>query len=132
MTLTKAAIVLLVEDNPGDVMLIRQGLSDSKQPIRLLTAMDGEQAIGMLSDPEFRPALVILDLYIPRISSRTVLQHFRERGVPVIIFTSTNNEMEKIRALEHGANDFISKPTDLVAFGNIVRQMVEKWAADTA
>ena len=127
MTLTKPAIVLLVEDNPGDVMLIRQGLRDSEQPIRLLTAMDGEQAVGMLADPEFRPALVILDLYIPRVSSRTVLQRYRERGVPVIIFTSTSNEMEKQHALDHGALDFVSKPTDLPAFGVTVRRMVEKW-----
>lgn len=89
--LAKYAIVLLVEDNPGDVMLIRQGLRESKPPVRLLTAMDGEQAIGMLADPEFRPALVILDLYIPRVSSRTVLQRYGERGVPVVIFTSTSN-----------------------------------------
>lgn len=81
----------------------------------------------MLMDPEFRPALVILDLYIPRVSSRTVLQRYRERGVPVIIFTSTTNEMEKLHALEHGALDFISKPTDLPTFGNTVRQMVDKW-----
>jgi CheY-like chemotaxis protein len=126
--LTKYGIVLLVEDNPGDVMLIRQVLRESKQPVRLLTAMDGEQAIGMLSDPEFRPALVILDLYIPRVSSRTVLQRYRERGVPVVIFTSASNEMEKLHALEHGAVDFISKPKDLPAFGDTIRRMVEKWA----
>ena len=87
-------------------MLIRQGLRESQQPIRLLTAMDGEQAIGMLSDPDFRPALVILDLYISRVSSRTVLQRYRERGVPVIIFTSTSNEMEKKHALDHGGSRF--------------------------
>lgn len=131
MTTTKPTIILLVEDNPGDVMLIRQGLRESKRPVKLLTAMDGEQAIGMLSDSEFRPALVILDLYIPRVSSRTVLQRYRERDVPVIIFTSASSEMEKRRALEHGALDFIAKPTEPQAFGQAVRRMVEKWAKAT-
>ena len=110
-------------------MLIRQGLREFQEPIKLLTAMDGEQAIGMLSDPEFRPSLVILDLYIPRVSARTVLQRYRDRGVPVIIFTSAANEMEKHHALEHGATDFISKPSDLTTFGYVVRQMVDKWVS---
>ena len=80
----------------------------------------------MLADPEFRPALVILDLYIPRVSARTVLQRYRERGVPVVVFTSSANEMENYHALEHGAADFVSKPTDLGAFGEAVRRMVER------
>ena len=121
------ATVLLVEDNPGDVMLVRQGLREAKQPIQLVTALDGEQAVGMLQDPTFCPSLVILDLYIPRVSARTVLQRYRDRGSPVVIFTSASNEMEEQRALEHGAVAFISKPSDLTTFGEVVARMVEKW-----
>ena len=58
--------------------------------------------------------LVILDLYIPRVSSRTVLQRYRERGVPVVVFTCGANELEKCHALEHGA------------FGEAVLRMVER------
>lgn len=48
------SVLLLVDDNSGDVMLIRQTLREAKHPIGVVTAVDGEQAVGMLSDPEFR------------------------------------------------------------------------------
>jgi CheY-like chemotaxis protein len=119
--------VLLVEDNPGDVMLVQRSLPQQGQPVQLLTAMDGNEAVTMLSDPEFRPALVILDLYIPKVSSRTVLQRYHERGILVVIFSSSFNEMEKRHAFDHGAVDYFLKPTDLTAFGHTVQKMLEKW-----
>ena len=127
MRLNATPTILLVEDNPGDVMLVRESLPQYDQPINLLTAMDGKEALTLLSDPDFRPALVILDSYIPKASARTVLQRYHERGILVVIFTSLFSELEKHHALDNGAVDYFLKPMDLLAFGSTVQEMLDKW-----
>ena len=62
--------ILLVEDNAGDAVLIRQILAEASVPVNLHIARDGEQALTILSDADFHPALIILDLNIPRITGR--------------------------------------------------------------
>jgi CheY-like chemotaxis protein len=66
--------VFLVEDNAGDILLIRQILSKSSFLVRLQVAVDGEQEVEILADPEFKPNLVILDLNIPKIPALVVLE----------------------------------------------------------
>jgi DNA-binding response OmpR family regulator len=125
-TLMKDVQVLLVEDSVGDVLLTRQILMG--MPIRLRVARDGLQAILMLADPNFKPALVILDLNIPDISGHEVLARFHPQNPPVVVFTSSWNPTEKARVLEMGAREWVTKPMDLDAYGLAVRGMVEKWA----
>jgi len=66
---------LLVEDNAGEILLIRQILSKSSFRVRLHVAVDGEQALQMLADPQFKPDLIILDLNIPKIPGLAVLEN---------------------------------------------------------
>ena len=123
------AEVLLVEDSVGDVLLTRQILT--QLPIRLRIARDGLQALLMLADPSFKPALVILDLNIPDISGHEVLARYHPSNPPVVIFTSSWNDTEKTRALSMGARDYVIKPMDLDEYSSAVRGMVEKWALRT-
>ena len=118
--------VLLVEDSAGDVLICRQILSE--MPINLQIARDGLQALLMLADPSFKPALVILDLNIPDISGQEVLARYHPQKPPIIIFSSSQNEIEKGRALAMGARDYVAKPLDLDAYRGALRSMVEKWA----
>jgi len=120
------ADVLLVEDSVGDVLLTRQILTE--MPIRLRIARDGLQALIMLADPGFQPALVILDLNIPDISGHEVLARFHPTNPPVVVFTSSWSEAEKTRALAMGACEWVTKPMDLDAYAKALRGMVEKWA----
>ena len=120
------AEVLLVEDSVGDVLLTRQILA--QMPIRLRIARDGLQALLMLADPAFKPALVILDLNIPDISGHEVLARYHPSNPPVVIFTSSWNDSEKTRALSMGAREYVIKPMDLDEYSSAVRGMVEKWA----
>jgi DNA-binding response OmpR family regulator len=124
------AEVLLVEDSVGDVLLTRQILT--QLPIRLRIARDGLQALLMLADPSFKPALVILDLNIPDISGHEVLSRYHPSNPPVVIFTSSWNDAEKTRALSMGARDYVIKPMDLDEYSSAVRGMVERWALRTA
>jgi DNA-binding response OmpR family regulator len=123
----KPVEILLVEDNAGDAVLIRQVLADSPIPVHLHIARDGEQALLMLASSDFKPDLIILDLNIPRIPGAALLERWRPGGTPVVVFSSSLNEAERKHVLELGACEFVPKPTDLQAFINAVFEIVQKW-----
>jgi DNA-binding response OmpR family regulator len=122
------AEILLVEDNAGDAVLIRQILGDAAVPVNLHIARDGEQAMTMLSDAHFRPSLIILDLNIPRITGPALLERWKSLDVPVVVFSSSLNDSERERVLGLGAREFILKPTDIEAFTAAVCGIIERYA----
>jgi CheY-like chemotaxis protein len=83
----KPVELLLVEDSPGDILLISQVLRDEPIPIKIRVAVDGEQALQMLEDSQFRPDLVILDLNIPKVSGLSFLARYALEA-PVVVFSS--------------------------------------------
>jgi DNA-binding response OmpR family regulator len=120
--------ILLVEDNAGDAVLIRQILADADVPVNLHIVRDGEQALTLLSDAHFRPALIILDLNIPRIPGTALLERWKTENIPVVVFSSSLNDAERTRVLELGALEFVQKPTDMEAFAAAVSGMVKRHA----
>jgi DNA-binding response OmpR family regulator len=124
--------VLLVEDNAGDAVLIRQILTDATVPVNLHIARDGEQAITILNDAHFHPGLIILDLNIPRISGSVLLERWKAMDTPVVVFSSTSSERERERALSLGAREFIQKPSDLDSFTQALYGIVQRYAGPGA
>lgn len=124
--------VLLVEDNVGDAVLIRQVFADCPNPIDLHLARDGEQALLLLTNPYFQPDLILLDLNIPRITGLSLLERWKTSDTPVVVFSSSLNEAEKQRALSLGAREFVSKPTDIQKFVEVVQEIIQKWAISCA
>jgi DNA-binding response OmpR family regulator len=120
--------ILLVEDNAGDAVLIRQILADASVPVNLHIVRDGEQALTILSDAHFRPELIILDLNIPRITGSALLERWKSQKTPVVVFTSSLHDTDRVRALELGAREFIQKPTDIGAFTQAIRGIIERYA----
>jgi DNA-binding response OmpR family regulator len=120
--------VLLVEDNTGDAIIIRQALYECPVPVHLHIARDGEQALLMLTNPYFKPDLIILDLKIPKITGTALLRRWRVGTTPVVIFSSSSNPTEKVRSIALGAREFVSKPMDLDEFTDAVRGIVERWS----
>lgn len=120
--------ILLVEDNAGDAVLIRQILADASVPVNLHIARDGEQALTILSDAEFQPALIILDLNIPRVGGAALLERWKAEKTPVVVFSSSLNDAEQARVLQLGAREFIQKPTEIAAFIDAVCGIIERWA----
>lgn len=119
--------VLLIEDNPGDIFLIRQVLENEPWPINLRVAMDGKQAVQMLAARYFEPNLVILDLNIPKLSGLSVLE-CSQRDIPVVVFTSSSEPLDRCCSFELGAKEYVEKPADLALYAQAVSSMVRNWA----
>ena len=119
--------VLLVEDSAGDALLTSQIVADFSLPIKIVVARDGVQALIMLADPTFQPALIILDLNIPLISGHVVLERNQRKDIPVVIFSVSSDENEVRRAIALGAREYVQKPTDLETYKTAVLNMITKW-----
>jgi CheY-like chemotaxis protein len=125
------AEVFLVEDNPADVALIRVVLSGLPSPPHVLVANDGEQALKMLSSPDFHPQLIILDLNMPCVDGQTVLQQYHQPDVPIVVFSSTENKTEVQRALALGAREYVQKPLGFKPYADAVRGIMDRWITDS-
>ncbi|HOT45803.1 MAG TPA: response regulator [Spirochaetota bacterium] len=113
--------ILLVEDNPDDVELTRRAFVKSRLANDLVVAADGEAALELLQgENRIAPALVLLDLKLPKIDGLEVLRRIRadERTMllPVVILTSSREESDLMRGYQNGANSYIRKPVDFERF----------------
>jgi len=121
------AQVLLIEDSAGDALLTAQIVAESPIPIKLVIARDGVQALSMLDEPTFNPALVILDLNIPMISGHAILERNPRRDIPVVIFSVSDDPGDRQRAFASGAREYVQKPMNLQAYKEVVLALIEKW-----
>ncbi|HWY49161.1 MAG TPA: response regulator [Bryobacteraceae bacterium] len=119
--------VFLIEDNPADVLLTRQALSKYPIPLKIRVAKDGEQALTTLTTPDCKPNLIILDLNMPKVDGHTVLERYKCRNVPVVIFSSGGNQAEVDRALALGAREYVKKPIGFRPFVEAVCGIVDRW-----
>jgi CheY-like chemotaxis protein len=128
--------VLLVEDNPGDVRLMRESLRDGKVHVRLTVAADGEEALALLRREgpyagAARPDLILLDLNLPRKDGREVLAEIkadpRLHRIPVVVLTSSQAETDIAISYDLNANCYVTKPVGLQQFMAVVRSIEEFW-----
>ncbi len=132
----RPAEILVIEDNPGDVELIREAFHSGKVLNNLNLAMDGEQAAAFLKreggyESAPRPDLILLDLNLPRKDGFEVLADIRSdpglSRIPVIILTSSQAERDIAKSYDLRANCFISKPVDVDEFLTVIRSLGEFW-----
>lgn len=121
--------MFLVEDNPADILLMQEALAECSVKANLITASDGEEALRLLEQKDFRPDLIILDLHLPRLNGLDVLEKYHPKTAPVIIFSSNCSDPEVARALALGASECVAKPSDLNRFVDAVCAMLDRWAA---
>jgi CheY-like chemotaxis protein len=124
--------VLLVEDDPGDVLMTREAFQDYKVHNQLHVVNDGEQAMAFLrQEGEYaglpRPDLVLLDLNLPRMDGREVLQAIKSdpelSSIPVVVLTTSEAEDDVLRSYSLHANAYVTKPVDFERFIDVVRQI---------
>jgi CheY-like chemotaxis protein len=129
---TKVINVLLVEDDPGDVLMTREAFEHHKIRNQLHVVNDGEQALQFLRQTgEYtdapRPGLILLDLNLPRRDGLEVLAELKEdprlRVIPVVILTTSQAEEDILRSYALHANAYVSKPVDFERFMDVIRQI---------
>ena len=132
-------IILLVEDNPDDVELTLRSLKRHNILNNVVIAHDGAEALDYLfgtgahtgRDTSAMPAVILLDLKLPKIDGLEVLRRLRadERTelLPVVILTSSKEENDLINGYKLGANSYVRKPVDFVQFSEAVQKLKLYW-----
>jgi CheY-like chemotaxis protein len=131
--------ILLVEDNTDDEALTLRALARNNIGNQVVVARDGEEALEWLfgegrhtgRDAHDQPALVLLDLKLPRMGGLEVLRRLRENPatklIPVVILTSSREEDDRLKGYRNGANSYVRKPIDFAHFVEAVRQVGLYW-----
>jgi two-component system, chemotaxis family, response regulator Rcp1 len=127
----KPVSVLVVEDNEGDALLMRTILSAGPLPVKLTIAENGEDALVLLGNPEFKPDLILTDLHLPGISGEEFLAACRTNGTPLVVFSSSLSPSDAARARQLGARELVEKPASLDAFEDTLNSLISKWAVGT-
>lgn len=126
--------VLLVEDDPGDVMMTQEAFQEHRVNNRLRVVSDGDEALSYLRREgryaeAARPDLILLDLNLPRRDGREVLAEIKTddtlRRIPVIVLTTSQADEDIVRSYQLHANAYVTKPVDFERFISVVRQIDE-------
>jgi CheY-like chemotaxis protein len=134
--LVKPIDILLVDDDPGDVMLTKKALHNGRFYNTIYVARDGVEAMDFLhhhgdfpSSP--RPDLILLDLNMPRMDGREVLQEIKQdaslRTIPVVVLTTSDADQDVLRSYDLHANCYVTKPVGLAQFINAVKEIRGYW-----
>ena len=128
--------ILLVEDEEAHAEFTMSALREGRVRNRLHWVKDGEEAMEFLNHAGAfaaapRPDLVLLDLAMPRMGGQEVLALMKEhpvwKRIPVIIMTSSEDEADILRAYDHHANCYVTKPMDFEKFFDAVRSIEDFW-----
>ncbi|NTU74933.1 MAG: response regulator [Anaerolineaceae bacterium] len=132
----KKVVILLVEDNPGDIRLTREAIHEGNIVCDLHVAVDGEEALAFLrKEAKFAnvptPDLVLLDLNLPKINGWEVLSEMKTdqniKKIPVVVLTTSKAEEDILAMYSLHANCFITKPVDFDQFFTIVQSIKDFW-----
>ncbi|MBZ9749969.1 response regulator [Deinococcus sp. HMF7604] len=131
--MTQTAVhVLLVEDNPADVLLTQEAFEEAHFPHLLSHARDGVAALDLLRGPQaIRPDVILLDLNMPRMNGLELLDILKEdeglRAIPVIVLTTSRAESDIWRSYNLHANAYIPKPVSIAEFVDVIKTLGNFW-----
>lgn len=124
--------LLLVEDDEVDVLTVRRALRDLRVANELMVAGDGEEALTILRDPERpRPALILLDLNMPRMNGLEFLRAAREeevaRGIPIVVLTTSRQDQDIFEGFDLNVAGYMVKPVDYRKFVEVMQAIDLYW-----
>jgi CheY-like chemotaxis protein len=131
--------ILLVEDDPRDVELTLTALEDYKLANEVVVTRDGQEALDFLycrgqflTRPHESPAVMLLDLKLPKVNGLEVLKQVKSdeqlKMIPVVVLTSSHEEKDMMRSYEFGVNAYVVKPVDFHEFVNAIKELGVFWA----
>ena len=134
-----ASAVVLVEDRPDDVRLTIRAFQKNSLKNEIVVLTDGAEALDFFfaqgayadRDPSDSPALILLDLQLPKVGGLEVLSRIRgddrTKLFPVVVLTSSDEEADLIASYENGCNSYVRKPVDFGQFSEAVRHLAVYW-----
>lgn len=134
--LMKPIHILLVEDNEGDVLLIKEAFQDARIVNNISTVNNGEKAVQLLEksspyEDQRTPDLILLDINLPRMNGKEVLRYVKGsealKHIPVIIMTTSSDDKDILDSYKNQANCFITKPVDVDDFFRTVSKIENFW-----
>jgi two-component system, response regulator len=137
--MNKEEHILLVEDNPDDELLTLMAFKDNRIKNEVIVAHDGEEALDYLfgsgqyadRDTTILPQIILLDLKLPKVDGLEVLQKIRAseltKLLPVVILTSSKEEIDIMKSYQLGANSYIRKPVDFEQFSEAIKHLGLYW-----
>lgn len=129
-------VVLLVEDEPADVHLTRMAFRKSRLLVKMCDVGDGVEALTFLRQQAPyqdapRPDIILLDLNMPRMDGKTLLQHLKQdedlKRIPAIVLTTSEAESDIVDTYDLGCAGFVTKPVDLVQFLQAIQNVEDYW-----
>jgi CheY-like chemotaxis protein len=132
----KSFHILLVEDSEGDILIATEAIEGMRDVNKLSVTRDGEEAITFLqkkldADDNNLPNLILLDINLPKKSGHEVLDFIKKseglKHIPVIVLSTSSNQVDISRAYSHHANCFITKPDDIGDYFKIMRVIESFW-----
>ncbi|HWM44702.1 MAG TPA: response regulator [Burkholderiales bacterium] len=132
-------LIMVVEDNPDDEELTLRALRQGKVANDIVVTRDGSEALEFMfgtgkyagRDLSRMPAVILLDLKLPKLSGLEVLQRLRAdertRLIPIVVLTSSSEDEDMLRSYESGANSYVRKPIEFGAFASAVGQLGVYW-----
>lgn len=129
--MSAANLILLVEDNVDDEELTLRALRRAEVPNRVVVARDGAEAVDILFGKEEQPKVVLLDLNLPKLDGHEVLRRIRAheatRHLPVVVLTSSKEDVDINRSYQLGANSYVRKPVDFKQFIDTLNMLSRYW-----
>jgi CheY-like chemotaxis protein len=134
--LIDSRLILVIEDNPGDIRLMKEALREAGPDFVLEFAADGEQALRFLNrehpyENSPRPSLIFLDLNLPKGTSRDILRYIKSSRdlftIPVAVLTSSSSDEDVREVFALHANCYLRKPVDLDNYLKTIRSTIEFW-----
>lgn len=134
--IVKTKTVLLVEDNGNDAILATRSMKKAEMPCKVVWLKDGEETLTYLFDNclqqgEQLPHLIMLDIHMPKVNGIEVLQRIRAdetlSRIPVVMFTSSNEERDLAESYRSGANSYVCKPINFDQFSTVVSVVCNYW-----
>jgi CheY-like chemotaxis protein len=135
---TEVKRILIVDDSPRDVELTIAALAEKNLANEVVVAEDGEEALdylykrGKFANDNGLPAIILLDIKMPKVNGIEVLRHIRSNPkfsfIPVIMVTSSHEERDLVESYKLGANSYVVKPVDIVQFIDAIKSLGQYWA----
>lgn len=128
--------ILLIEDNEGDIVLTREALDEGRIKNSISVVRDGWEAVQYLEKNEgyedaIEPDLVLLDINLPKMNGHKVLQHIKNheelKHIPVIMLTTSSDDVDIIKSYKNHSNCYITKPVDINSFIDVISTIEDFW-----